>query len=81
MPDLASNLAKIASETDVNINITSSEEIGNVVKTMTSHVTTGLKGLTDGLTTAAAGIVPLGMTLFAIGYVPRWGMRLFKAIH
>lgn len=65
----------------VDITVTDGSDIATVVKTISGHVTTSLDGLTDGLIAASAAIIPFGMTLFAIKFVPRWGMSLFKAVH
>lgn len=82
MPEFAANLPKLlASETDITVNIRDKSSLKDIVSSMSDNMVAGLDDLTDALTDASAAVIAAGFTLFAIKFVPRWAMGLFKAIH
>lgn len=81
MPELATNALRLASEVDVDVNIGNKTDVAKIVDSMSEHMVDGLDDLTSALANASAAIIASGFTLFAIKFVPRWAMGLFKAIH
>ena len=83
MPEFVVNLPKLLAEqeVDVNVNIKDKNALKDIVTSMSDNMVDGLEDLTDALTDASAAVIAAGFTLFAIKFVPRWAMGLFKAIH
>lgn len=80
MPELATNALNF-SQVDVDVNVGSKTDVAKIVDSMSEHMVDGLDDLTSALASASAAIIASGFTLFAIKFVPRWAMGLFKAIH
>lgn len=80
MPELATNALNF-SQVDVDVNVGSKTDVAKIVDSMSEHMVDGLDDLTSALANASAAIIASGFTLFAIKFVPRWAMGLFKAIH